>query len=352
MAFGKNKAATFKFQVHRIYDFEFTPERAIFDLLKIPWCHGWIVDQQDHDTAIAIGSKSYDALLEELVSLGPQNTEIIPKSNAEEKDCADFVAATTTALGVPSPSLSKTRCFDDSPRSISDQVSRKGDLEEEEEEEEELSRALEISKVDFKSSISGGVSFGMDENMCDKQAVYEGKEEITPEQGEMVNSFLRNNASQLTSYGFPVFKMVFKSFNDVFFSETIISAPCLSFEGELYLLVTDQGYINQPDLVWEKLNEEFKVENHENYTTWDKNNTINSDYLGSIDDGATQTALDINSGLQSSIALQQEVGSRLVRDWQNDSAVCSQPHETGGKLSFLPEELIKNPPLCSGQGSS
>jgi len=27
------------------------------------------------------------------------------------------------------------------------------------------------------------------------------------------------------------------------------------YEGELYLLATDQGYINQPDLVWEKLNE-------------------------------------------------------------------------------------------------
>ena len=26
-------------------------------------------------------------------------------------------------------------------------------------------------------------------------------------------------------------------------------------QGELYLLATDQGYINQPDLVWEKLNE-------------------------------------------------------------------------------------------------
>lgn len=29
----------------------------------------------------------------------------------------------------------------------------------------------------------------------------------------------------------------------------------LQFEGELYILATDQGYINQPDLVWEKLNE-------------------------------------------------------------------------------------------------
>ena len=29
----------------------------------------------------------------------------------------------------------------------------------------------------------------------------------------------------------------------------------LQYDGELYLLATDQGYINQPDLVWEKLNE-------------------------------------------------------------------------------------------------
>ncbi|CAH8334097.1 unnamed protein product [Eruca vesicaria subsp. sativa] len=40
-----------------------------------------------------------------------------------------------------------------------------------------------------------------------------------------------------------------------------VPSPCLlktrSFDygGELYLLATDQGYLNQPDLVWEKLNE-------------------------------------------------------------------------------------------------
>ena len=103
---------------------------------------------------------------------------------------------------------------------------------------------------------------------------------------------------------FSVYKMGLKSVSCVFFSVTIISAPCSrsvkvlkvfffghldywyqvqpvvpfchreknvvcrlavfvlklfslysQFEGELYLLATDQGYINQPDLVWEKLNE-------------------------------------------------------------------------------------------------
>ncbi|MQK89928.1 DUF544 domain-containing protein, partial [Escherichia coli] len=85
--------------------------------------HGWIVDPQDYDTANAIGSKSYNALTGELVSLETLNTEVQRKSNLEE-DCVDFVAATTAALGVPSPSLSKARSFDDSPHSVFDQIPR------------------------------------------------------------------------------------------------------------------------------------------------------------------------------------------------------------------------------------
>ncbi|KAL2524681.1 MINDY DUB domain-containing protein [Abeliophyllum distichum] len=77
-----------------------------------------------------------------------------------------------------------------------------------------------------------------------------------------------------------------------------LSNITLVYEGELYILSTDQGYINQPDLVWEKLNEvngdtvfmtgnfkEFKVEDHSN-STWHEKNAIDStaDYLARIDD--------------------------------------------------------------------
>ncbi|KAA0042808.1 hypothetical protein IC582_022308 [Cucumis melo] len=126
----------------RIDDFEFTPECAIFDLLDIPLYHGWIVDPQDHDTASAIDSKSYNAIMEELVALETQHMEDQCKNNPED-DCIDFVAATTATLGVPSPNLSKVRSFDESPRSISDeQPLRKGDLEE----EAELLKALRLSE--------------------------------------------------------------------------------------------------------------------------------------------------------------------------------------------------------------
>ncbi|CAL5187566.1 unnamed protein product [Lathyrus oleraceus] len=158
----------------RIDDFEFTSECAIFDLLDIPLYHGWIVDPQDHDTATAIGSKSYNALMGELVSLETRNVETLPKNNPEEEDCVDFVAATTAALGVPSPSLSKAMSFDGSPHSASDQALRKGDLEE----EEQLLRALKMSEASMSDPVEdhandnkGEVSFGSEGNMCNKQAV-------------------------------------------------------------------------------------------------------------------------------------------------------------------------------------
>ncbi|KAL6979651.1 hypothetical protein U1Q18_021307 [Sarracenia purpurea var. burkii] len=127
----------------RIDDFEFTPECAIFDLLDIPLYHGWIVDPQDCDTLSAIGSKSYNTLMGDLVALETRNMEGEQKGISEE-DFVDFVAATTATLGVPSPSLSRGRSFDDSPRAVSDHHKiRKGDMEE----EAELLRALRLSEA-------------------------------------------------------------------------------------------------------------------------------------------------------------------------------------------------------------
>ncbi|KAK8599796.1 hypothetical protein V6N13_060384 [Hibiscus sabdariffa] len=148
----------------RIDDFEFTPECAIFDLLDIPLYHGWIVDPQDYETASAIGSKSYNSIMEQLVALETRNIEVSLKNSSE--DYVDFAAATAATLGVPSPNLSKTRSFDESPLSASDQqMLRKGDLEE----EAELLRVLKLSEVESPASVGGSGS--LDERSCSKNLV-------------------------------------------------------------------------------------------------------------------------------------------------------------------------------------
>ncbi|GFP97769.1 protein fam63a [Phtheirospermum japonicum] len=132
----------------RIDDFEFTRECAIFDLMDIPLYHGWIVDPQDLETADAIGSKSYNSLMGDLVSLETKTMESEQKNNPED-DGVDFVAATTAALGVPSPSLSRGQSFDESPHRA-----RKGDIEE----EAELLRILELSGAETSSLTDSAVA--------------------------------------------------------------------------------------------------------------------------------------------------------------------------------------------------
>ncbi|BBH03283.1 Protein of unknown function D [Prunus dulcis] len=454
----------------RIGDFEFTPECAIFDLLDIPLYHGWIVDPQDDDTANAIGSKSYNALMGELVALETWNMESECK-NTPEEDCVDFAAATTATLGVPSPCLSKTRSFDESPHSASDEPkARKGDLEE----EAELIMALKMSEGELTTTVGDPLgattdnappSVGSDgstrpENVMCVDSV-DKSEKHTAEYNNIHLSDLSvpedcnasRNESQLTtdahgsldkqngrnmaeasclsapnvgldsssgrvqqtdavdtltsSGGEPIYEgeerildsgtTVLQDKEPVYEGEVVLAnqadkspldarskgeitpqqeglkerelcvffrnnhfSTMFKFNGELYLLATDQGYINQPDLVWEKLNEvngdtlfmtghfkEFKVENHAN-DTWDENNavTTTADYLASID-SASQAGFDMNSDLQLAIALQQQ-----EFDQQPQRQNSQQPSISGNSRMVTGPQVTRSNPRTPTSSSA
>ncbi|KAK3134549.1 hypothetical protein QOZ80_6AG0550610 [Eleusine coracana subsp. coracana] len=139
----------------KIDDFEFTRERAIFDLLDIPLYHGWIVDPQDTETATAIGSKSYNVLASGLAEF--KSGKPAEESKHVDEETIDFAAATTAALRIPSPSVSRGRSFDEHTLVESAELQmRKGDREE----EEELMRVLNLSKADIVDNVvDGSVSF-------------------------------------------------------------------------------------------------------------------------------------------------------------------------------------------------
>ncbi|GMI96216.1 hypothetical protein HRI_003290900 [Hibiscus trionum] len=547
----------------RIDDFEFTPECAIFDLLDIPLYHGWIVDPQDYETASAIGSKSYNSIMEQLVALETRNMEVSHKNSSE--DSVDFAAATAATLGVPSPNLSKTRSFDESPRSASDQqMLRKGDLEE----EAELLRVLKLSEVKSPASVgglgslderscsknlvsvdaqegdrdvgnksrhqhehsfsdnctswsngnsskacfetrteeesqktdgtnqnssyvkSGEATLSNDEveksnnvekmdtkgssaddllqmegvvpvslakdtttidgntvetsqggekieiqsrsasdahdildnvNGCDstivssisqnagsdsssdriqnadvpeafsssldgsepiyegeecildsvttyenREPVYEGevilakqsdnfavegcnvssKEEITPQQGELIANFLKNNANQLTFYGLFCLQDGLKERELCVFFRNNHFSTMFKYDGELYLLATDQGYLNQPDLVWEKLNEVngdtlFMTGNFKEFKA-DSYATSIDDYTAGID-GSAHAGADEISDLQLALALQQE-----EYEQQPQRQNMQQPPVVGASRLVTGPKVSQN----SGRGSS
>ncbi|KAI6702210.1 hypothetical protein NL676_011346 [Syzygium grande] len=197
----------------RIRDFVPTGECAIFDLLDISLCHGCIVDPQDRDIAMAIGSKSYNALTHELVA-----------------------------------------------------------------------RELRV-----------------------------------PQQRKLVQKFLESSAGRLTNYGLSCLQ---RDVNErelcVFFDNEHFSTM-FKYEGRLYLLATDEGFLDQRDHVWEKLEKvnrdnvyvssdfkEYEIVSHTN-DTWDEHNAMAStdDYVASIDN-ATLAGLNTDFDRQLAIALQQE----------------------------------------------
>ncbi|KAK1261654.1 hypothetical protein QJS04_geneDACA000920 [Acorus gramineus] len=161
-------------QFRKIDDFDITSECVIFDLLDIGLYHGWIVDPQDTDTATAIGSKSYNTLVRELVSLKAVGEE----KGAYEEDAIDFIAATTATLGVPSPCLLRGMSFDDPPVLVPHEQRRRGDLNE----AEKLLRASYLSRTDLRTtcteSASPDINWSSGENLsidC-SEPIYEGEE--------------------------------------------------------------------------------------------------------------------------------------------------------------------------------
>jgi hypothetical protein len=175
---------------------------------------------------------------------------------------------------------------------------------------------------------------------ADKEPVYEGEsllgkksvadcssegkptDGLTAEEGEQIRNFMKNSASQLTFCGLFRLQEGLKERELCVFFRNNHFCTMFKYEGELYLLATDQGYLNQPDLVWEKLNEvngdtafmtstfkDFKIDSNTTGAsgTWDEQNAVTNtaDYLASIN-SVQDTGIDVNSDLQLAIALQQQ----------------------------------------------
>eukprot|EP01102_Stenamoeba_stenopodia_P015187 TRINITY_DN5153_c0_g1_i1.p1 TRINITY_DN5153_c0_g1~~TRINITY_DN5153_c0_g1_i1.p1 ORF type:complete len:338 (-),score=78.12 TRINITY_DN5153_c0_g1_i1:40-1053(-) len=72
-------------------------------------------------------------------------------------------------------------------------------------------------------------------------------------EGEMAERFLQQTASQLTYHGLVSLRNTLKEGELCVFFRNNHFSTLLKNKGELYLLVTDLGYLHEPHLVWEKL---------------------------------------------------------------------------------------------------
>ncbi|KAI3505389.1 hypothetical protein L1887_27508 [Cichorium endivia] len=390
-----------------IKDFEFTRECAIFDLLDIPLYHGWIVDPQDSETSNAIGSKSYNTLMGELVALEPENmksvsnknleqdsVENIEKGNLEEENELLRAMKLSNTVGPTSENVDLIT-FEDEKKSdnIVNQESKDGieesrleagaktenvtpglsgsdpspsvdTLLQNSENEKIVDQSTSSSDVNEVEKIKIGEKILIEsESLIGDKCILETNtttnedQNSTARQGEVIRNFINSTASQLTIYGLFSLQDGLKDRELCVFFRNNHFNTMFKFEGELYILATDQGYLNQPDLVWEKLNEvngntvfvndnfkEFNAQNQER-RTWDERNVManTADYLARIDN-STQGNTGFSSDMQLAIALQQQEFEQQQQQQQPPRVAPQSPTTSRSGLVVGPQHVHPSRP--------
>lgn len=78
-----------------ITDFEYTPECIVFDLLRIPLYHGWLSDPGLNELRNAIGSQSYNQLVDNIIT---NKTSTDPEMMAKVLIAEEFLERTASQL--------------------------------------------------------------------------------------------------------------------------------------------------------------------------------------------------------------------------------------------------------------
>jgi hypothetical protein len=178
--------------------YEYTAQLAAFDMMRVKLVHGWLVEPGS-DEAQVIGKDTYNQLVERIIKgqeaneqLEKLTTELARLQNNQEKP----VDILCNEDNVRDPKLLMT------------------DLQRQ---HEQLSRLVN--------------------------------------DGSTIDNFLQSSANQLTRRGL---QQLLQDLHDdemtVFFRNNHFGT-LTKFDGHLYLLVTDLGYADAPDIVWERLDE-------------------------------------------------------------------------------------------------
>ena len=246
-------------------DFEFTAELAIFDLLDVTLCHAWVADPAHHpEAAAAIGARGYNQLMERVIELtcAAEEAEAKAEAKTSERD-SDSVEVPSFDAGEGGRDAS-TRP-DASPRmnrspSEEEMVRRAMRLSLEEaganaggnEEEEDVVASIVSELV---SRAANAVAEYEDECESSRRESSRGSAHLADVLAERyaLDDFLASSASQLTRGGLAsALDRVNERELVVFFRNNHFSTA-FKLDGVLYNLVTDQGYLGEPDVVWEVL---------------------------------------------------------------------------------------------------
>lgn len=243
-------------------DFEFTAELAIFDLLDITLCHAWVADPAHHpEAAAAIGARGYNQLMERVIELtcAAEETQAEAEAEASRRESGSVAApggfdATMEGRDADEPPEAPSTRMNRS-RSEEEMVRRAMQLSLEEanrgNEEEDVVAAIVSELVTRAANASEEYKHkdGCESSRRESSAVFGN---VLAER-YVLDDFLASSASQLTKGGLASALAKVKERELVVFFRNNHFSTAFKLNGVLYNLVTDLGYLGEPDVVWEVL---------------------------------------------------------------------------------------------------
>jgi hypothetical protein len=233
-------------------DFEFTAELAIFDLLDVTLCHAWVCDADYYpEASSAIGSRGYNQLMERMIELtcAAEDAEKQTRMNDGSGGVQGAEGADTAVPIRSSPRRSKSEeeLVRRAMQMSLEEGGVKAEVNEEVNDDEEVVSSIVAELVDRASSSA------LDESPIDTSATQQDNLATVVAEKLALHEFLDSSASQSTRGGLQSALSSIKERELVVFFRNNHFSTAFSLNGVLYNLVTDQGYLGEPDVVWEVL---------------------------------------------------------------------------------------------------
>ncbi|CAJ0934868.1 unnamed protein product [Ranitomeya imitator] len=221
-----------------VSDFEYTPECIVFDLLSIPLYHGWLVDPQQQKSAAC--AHSLNVALNTYADHLDTDPAIscclclVPPHCPHRKACGIYKVIDTKAEQDP---FRKQQWLNDC-MAPSVYPSKYAMIVEASQSSEAVQA---VGKLSYNQLVEKIITC---KHSSDPNLVTEGL---------LAEQFLESSAAQLTYHGLCELMAAVKEGElSVFFRNNHFST-LIKHKGHLYLLVTDQGFLQEEKVIWESL---------------------------------------------------------------------------------------------------
>ena len=251
---------------------EYTKNLAAFDMLGVELVHGWLLDKQDVEAVSVIGSKTYNEVIETVI-IGNEAKEgmltLEEQLREKEKERAELFQPATGDRNIEAGSRrqqSSDKGVDEDVVGVhgdgtennkigqrkSDDHKQISDNNPSSAKEEEIPPVNSNYTVEEDSSKPSFLPTSLEKEITEMRGrITDLSLQIT--RSEVANNFLTSSGHQLTYHGLEqLHNHVGSNTLCVFFRNNHF-ATLTKQDGVLYLLVTDLGYANVPEIVWEKL---------------------------------------------------------------------------------------------------